>query len=166
MLLLTSEPTSGASTPRSSSIIIVPIPSGRRRLDPLDAVDALDRFLDPDVHRLLDLLRGGPQVRPPRRPLRMRRLTAARCVIVSTPIETPSPGAAPAPGLAGACWRADVAQRCWRRAAWTHYLVPVDARLERDTDVRFETVELDVLAATTVASRPNDLGWGTVATAR
>ena len=38
-------------------------PLGRRRLDPLDAVDALDRFLDPGVHRLLDLLRGGPQVR-------------------------------------------------------------------------------------------------------
>ena len=34
-----------------------------------------------------------------------------------------------------------------------NYLVPVDARLERDTDVRFETVELDyVLAATTGAA--------------
>ena len=34
-----------------------------------------------------------------------------------------------------------------------NYLVPVDARLERDTDVRFETVELDyVLAATVGAS--------------
>ena len=34
-----------------------------------------------------------------------------------------------------------------------NYLVPVDARLERDTDVRFESVELDyVLAATTGAS--------------
>ena len=34
-----------------------------------------------------------------------------------------------------------------------NYLVPVDARLERDTDVRFETVALDdVLAATAGAS--------------
>ena len=34
-----------------------------------------------------------------------------------------------------------------------NYLVPVDARLERDTDVRYETVTLDdVLAATTGAS--------------
>ena len=34
-----------------------------------------------------------------------------------------------------------------------NYLVPVDARLERDTDVRFETVELDyVLAATSGAA--------------
>ena len=34
-----------------------------------------------------------------------------------------------------------------------NYLVPVDARLERDTDVRFETVELDyALAATTGAA--------------
>ena len=35
-----------------------------------------------------------------------------------------------------------------------NYLVPVDARLERDTDVRFETVALDdVLAATAGASQ-------------
>ena len=34
-----------------------------------------------------------------------------------------------------------------------NYLLPVDARLERDTDVRYETVTLDdVLAATTGAS--------------
>ena len=38
-------------------------PLGRRRLDALDAVDALDRLLDADVHALLDLLRGGAQVR-------------------------------------------------------------------------------------------------------
>ena len=37
--------------------------------------------------------------------------------------------------------------------AGVNYLVPVDARLERDTDVRFETVALDdVLAATAGAS--------------
>ena len=38
-------------------------PLGGRRLELLDAVDALDRFLDADVHRLLDLLRGGAEIR-------------------------------------------------------------------------------------------------------
>ena len=34
----------------------------RRRDDLLDAVDAVDRLLDPHAHGLLDLFRGGPQV--------------------------------------------------------------------------------------------------------
>ena len=33
-----------------------------------------------------------------------------------------------------------------------NYVVPVDARLERDTDVRFETVTLDDMLAVTAGS--------------
>ena len=35
-----------------------------------------------------------------------------------------------------------------------NYLVPVDARLERDTDVRFEAVELDYVLGATAGGRP------------
>ena len=35
----------------------------------------------------------------------------------------------------------------------TNYLVPVDARLERDVDVRYETVTLDDLLVSTVEAR-------------
>ena len=37
-----------------------------------------------------------------------------------------------------------------------NYLVPVDARLERDVDVRYETVTLDDLLVSTVGAR---YGW-------
>ena len=40
-----------------------------------------------------------------------------------------------------------------------NYLVPVDARLERDVDVRFETVTLDDLLVSTAAGRVPRCGW-------
>ena len=47
-----------------------------------------------------------------------------------------------------------------------NYLVPVDARLERDVDVRYETVTLDDLLVSTLGARLRLVSWTPAETTR